>query len=222
MEKKFLIADGHTIIRKGMTVLLRDHFQNCTCIEANNGHIATRHLKEQMFDLIILEMNMADVDTLSLIDWIITNNPESKILIFSMHSPTCYGLQLYRRGIKGFLNKSCSDEEIVQAINLILNNRIYIPQDLQDMMSDMLRGKKKADNNFELLSEREFSVSQLLAQGKSYEEIAQMLSIEVSTVRTFKTRIFKKLGVNTTFEFLSLANAHYNIFYSSENHKMAL
>ncbi|PZF70988.1 response regulator transcription factor [Taibaiella soli] len=212
MEKRFLIADDHTIIRKGMTVLLRDNFQNCTCVEANNGCVVIKQLKEQTFDLIILEMNMADVDTLSLIDWINTNNPDARILIFSMHASAHYGIQLYRKGIRGFLNKSCSDDEIVQAINLILSNRIYIPQDLQDVMSDMLRGKKKTENNFELLSDREFSVSQLLAQGKNYEEIARILCIEVSTVRTFKTRIFKKLSVNTTFEFLSLANAHYNIF----------
>lgn len=212
MEKRFLIADDHTIIRKGMSLLLRDNFQNCICTEANNGCVVVKQLKDQIFDLIILEMNMADVDTLSLIDWIMTCNPDARILIFSSHAPAHYGVQLYRKGIKGFLSKSSSDDEILQAINLILNNRIYIPQDLQDLMSDVLRGKKKTENNFERLSDREFSVSQLLAQGKSYEEIAQMLSIEVSTVRTFKTRIFKKLCVHTTYEFLSLANAHYNIF----------
>jgi DNA-binding NarL/FixJ family response regulator len=201
--KKILIVDDHPVIRIGIGELICNNFPGYTYSEAEDDKECIQLVRKENFDLIILDINIPNTNILDLIDWLMIHNSESKILICTMYPYTQYGIQYYKKGVMGYINKEADKSEILRAVDLILNNRIYMSQEFQDTVSDFLTHKKEKAN-FTILSEREFAVAQCLARGMQYEDIAKALNASTSTIRTFKVRIFRKLGVKTLYDFLTL------------------
>lgn len=166
-------------------------------MEANNGEDCLRYAENQLFDLVILDVNLPGTDALSLTQQLILNNDKLRILIFSMYPSIQYAARFYKAGAKGYISKEADKSELLKAVDLLFNNRIYMEQDFQDIILNSKGDKGK-------LTEREFAVAQHLAHGMSYKEIARILCIEASSVRTHKKNIFRKLNVNTLFEFLRI------------------
>ena len=198
-----LIVDDHDVIRQSLSQIIRSEFPRAECSKAENADTCINLLKKEKFDLLILDMNLPDMDGITLTEWVMQHYPSQKILIFSMNPTGVFAKKLYQLGVKGYLNKQADMNEIIRALRTVITeDRQYVNDEFKAILAHDFLNKTPA-NPFEKLSRRELSIAQLLAQGRSFEEIAGQLHIEASTIRTYKARIFQKLEVNSLHEFLS-------------------
>lgn len=204
--KKFLLVDDHVVVRSGINGLLSEIYKPCEVFEAYNTETATEKLKERSYDLIMMDIQMPNSDSLGLMEYIHVKYPDAKVLIFSMSAENIYAKRFFKAGAKGFLSKDSSLEEIKKAINLVLNNRKYISETLAEALADGSFHDSPA-NPFDKLSHREFEIASLLLAGSTVSEISKTLSLQTSTVGTHKARIFEKLGIENILDLKELATS---------------
>src|SRR5258706_1498866 len=185
-----LIVDDHDVIRQILGLIIKAEFPEAVCSKVENAESCIALLKKEKFDLLILDMNLPDMEGISLTEWIRDRYPEQMILIFSMNPTEIFAKKLYQMGVMGYLNKQAATSEISKALRIILTDKKqYMNEEFKFILAqDFLN--KKPSNPIERLSKRELSIAQLLAQGKTNEEIVSKLNIEASTIRTYKARIF--------------------------------
>ena len=201
--KKFLIVDDHEIVRKGVKQILSELYFPCTVIEAHNEETAFQQLKEQTFQLVLLDVQLPDTNPLNLVEFIRINQPEAKVLIFSMGAENIYAKRFLKAGAMGFVSKKTGLEELKKGIDLALNNRRYI----SDTLAELLATEPNHDhlgNPFERLTAREMEIANLLINGKSVSDIGEQLHLSVSTVGTHKARLFDKLGIENLAQLIEL------------------
>ena len=205
---KILLVDDHAIVRQSLKYIIRSEFPKAVCTEAPDGDSCINQLKKEEFDLVVLDMNLPDMDGISLTEWILNRDARQMILFFSTSPTEVYAKKLYQMGIMGYLNKQANVQEIAKALRAILvEKKQYLDDEFRILLADEFLTNKSSNpiNNF---STRELSIAQLLANGKSFDEIAAQLNIESSTVRTYKARIFQKMNVTTLADFLARAKLY--------------
>lgn len=203
-----LIVDDHDVIRQSLSLIIKTEFPKAKCTKLENATACIELLKKEQFDLLILDMNLPDMDGITLTEWIMDRYPKQMILIFSMNPTGVFAKKLYQMGVMGYLNKQASMSEITKALRTILaEKKQYMNEEFKSILAQDFLNKKPA-NPVEKLSKRELIIAQLLARGKTNDEIAAQLNIESSTIRTYKARIFQKLDVNTLHEFLAKATLY--------------
>lgn len=203
-----LIVDDHDVIRQSLPLIIKADFPKAKCTTLENATACIELLKKERFDLLILDMNLPDMDGITLTEWVLDRYPQQMILIFSMNPTEVFAKRLYQMGVMGYLNKQADMPEITKALQVILNEKKrYLNEEFKAILAQDFLNKNPA-NPLEKLSKREFSIAQLLAQGKTNDEIAAALNIEKSTIRSYKTKIFQKLGVSTLHQFLSKASVY--------------
>ena len=205
---KILIVDDHDVIRQSLALTIKTEFPSADCVKAENAGACIEVLKQDQFDLVTLDLNLPDMDGLTLADWILDRYPQQMILVFSMNPTNVFAKKLYEMGVMGYLNKQATMSELTRALRMILTERKpYMDEEFKSILAaDFLQ--KKPANPLAMLSTRELSIAQLLASGKTNDQIATQLNIEPSTIRTHKTRIFQKLDVTTLHEFLAKAKLY--------------
>lgn len=201
--KKFLIVDDHEIVRKGVKQILSELYFPCTIYEAHNEESALQHLKEQAFQLVLLDVQLPDTNPLNLVEFIRISQPEAKVLIFSMGAENIYAKRFLKAGAMGFVSKKSGLEELKKGIDLALNNRRYISDALAELLATE-SDKNHLGNPFERLTAREMEIANLLINGKSVSEIGEQLHLSVSTVGTHKARLFDKLGIENLAQLIEL------------------
>jgi two-component system invasion response regulator UvrY len=205
--KKFLLVDDHVVVRSGIKILLSEIYNPAEIHEAMNGDTAVAKLKENKFDLILLDIQMPNTDTLGLMEYIHITYPDVKVLMFSMSAENIYAKRFMKAGAYGFISKESPLEEITRAINMILNGKKYISETFAEKLAeDSFSGK--SGNPFNELSPREFEIVSLLLEGKTVTDISHTLNIQTSTVGTHKARLFEKLGVNNILELKEMATTY--------------
>lgn len=202
--KRFLLVDDHVVVRSGIKTLLSDIYRPVEIHEAFDGESAIQQLKENKYDLMMLDIQMPRTDTLGLMQYIHVAYPDIKVLVFSMSAENIYAKRFIKAGAFGFVSKQAPLEEITKAINIILSNRKFISETLADkLVEDSFNGRNT--NPFNELSPREFEIVSLLLSGKTLSEISTILNIQTSTVGTHKARLFEKLDVSNILELKELA-----------------
>lgn len=205
---KILLTDDHAIVRQSLEYIIRSEFPDAICVSARDASSCVEWLKKEQFDLLILDMNLPDMDGLTLTEWILDRYPSQRILFFSTSPVAVYAKKLYHMGIMGYLNKQSPVPEIVKALRTVLiDHEQYLDEEFKSLLAhDFLN--KNPGNPLEKLSNRELSIAHLMANGKSFEEIAGQLHVEPSTIRTFKARIFQKLDASSLHDFLEKARLY--------------
>lgn len=197
--KKILIADDHSVVRMGMKFLLSNMYTRTDIQQAATFMEVMELMNQTSFDLIILDINIPGGSNLEMIDAIRKKHPNILILIFSGLDEQLYALRYLEAGANGFLSKNSSDEEHKIAIYSVLSSGKYLSRKVQDKLL-ISAFEKKPLNPFDNLSSREMQIMLLLAQGKWTKEIATILNLKLSTISTFKARIFEKLDVNNSVD----------------------
>lgn len=206
-NSKILLADDHSVVRHGISMLLRESFADLLISHADDFLKVQKLLKEQIFDLIVLDISIPEGKGIQMVEIIKQLQPNVKILIFSAHEEELYALRYLKAGADGYLNKLSSDVEFKQAFVSMITNGNYVSQTIQNqIVSNTLN--KKADNPIEALSNRELEIARLLVRGEGNLEIANNLNLQNSTVSTYKNRIFEKLGINNTVALVSLFKSY--------------
>jgi|JI8StandDraft_2_1071088.scaffolds.fasta_scaffold02797_5 DNA-binding NarL/FixJ family response regulator len=194
-----LIVDDHDIVHTGLKVSILKANIAAIITKAKNGDEALNFVRNGKYDLVILDINLPDTDTQSLMKLLINNNSKQKVLIFSMSSEEIYARRFLKLGAKGFISKSSDMEEVIKAIQVILDGQKYITQKVAELLSnDLIDGV--TERNIDDLSDREIEIMHLLIKGLGGKEISNQLNLHPSTTATYKTRLFQKLSVNNVIE----------------------
>jgi two-component system, NarL family, response regulator, fimbrial Z protein, FimZ len=194
MKGKILIADDHTVVRLGTRALLKSEYPDMEVDLAANYDAVKEKLNANTYSLILLDINMPGTTYTNMIQEIKHIQPNIRILIFSGYDQDI-ALQYIRKGAEGYLNKQCSEEELKHAVHTILNTGYYYPAELIPVL---LNNKEK--KGVQALTAREFEIFELFANGHGNLEISNMLNIQITTISTFKKKIFQKLGVSNVVE----------------------
>ncbi|HMR89237.1 MAG TPA: response regulator transcription factor [Saprospiraceae bacterium] len=196
---KILIVDDHDIVHSGLKVSITKTNIPAELTKAKNGEDAVKCIRSQQYDLIILDVNLPDTDTQSLMKLFLNSNPKQKVLVFTMSSEEVYARRFLKLGAKGFVSKTAEMDEVIKAILIILEGKKYITQKLAELLSDDLM-EGFTERSLDILTDREMEIMQLLIKGLGGKEISNQLSLHPSTTATYKARLFQKLGVNNVLE----------------------
>lgn len=207
--KNFLLVDDHPVVRNGVKYMLNEFYKTSTVDEAADEFEVIEKMRSNNYDLIFLDINIPNTNTLGLLKHILIIKPETKVLIFSMNAEMMHAKRYLDAGAMGYLSKDAPVDEINKAINLILNNRKFYSQTFVESLFSR-KGRAHDESPFEKLTEREFQIVNMFLEGKSLTEISRLLHIQPSTTGTHKTKIFEKLNVKNLVELIELANLNKN------------
>ena len=196
---KILLADDHAVVRQGVKQILAEAFANAIFGEAQNAHELLALVYKEPWDVVVLDLTMHDVSGLDLLKQIKHNHPRLPVLILSMYPEDQYAVRTLRAGAAGYLNKEGAPEELVQALQKILQGGKYISASVAD---ELVLHVKQADDRppHEQLSDREYQVLRLLASGKAVKQIAVELSLSAKTISTYRARLLGKMRMQTNAE----------------------
>lgn len=191
-----LILDDHLVVRKGVKLFLNEKFGSYMVYESENYPATLDMVNRISFDVIFLDININGVENIKMMREIKSIQPEVKILVFSSHEEKQYGLRYIQNGADGFLNKFCSEEKMELALKQLLEKGYYYSEAIKNKLATSSK-TKTSTNPLESLSNREFEIAKLLVDGEGNLEISNKLDLKMSTVSTYKNRIFEKLKVNS-------------------------
>jgi len=201
---RILIADDHTVVRKGLKQILEDQFEGILIEEVPNAETLIEAVHAAAWDVVVSDINMPGKSGLDALKEIRINFPELPVLILSMHPEEHYALRVLKSGASGYLSKDSASEELVKAVEKVLSGKKYFsPFVLEQLASNVDTDMSKSA--YELLSNREFDVMKLLASGKSVSDIAEKLQLSVTTVSTYRTRVMAKTGLKTNSDLTKYA-----------------
>lgn len=209
----FLIADDHSVVRQGVSLLIKDLFLSAKIHQVATFKDIIKVLKETKIDLLVLDINFPEGNSLNIISEVKNAQSDIKILIFSAYDEDIYALRYLNAGASGYLNKASSEEEMKQAIQSMILSGKYLTQNIKDRILDSYMSKAPI-NPLEQLSNREVEVARLLIKGYGNLEISDLLQIKKTTVSTFKNRIFEKLEIDNLAALIELFH-----LYSDDDNK---
>lgn len=207
-----LLVDDHSVVRSGLILLIKDFIPRAEIDEAYDGNSAFEKIKQENYDLVVMDVNMPNTDSAGIFNSILSIKPQTKIIIFSMNEEDLYAKRYLKMGAMGYLRKDASGTEIKKAILSVLNNKKYVSPELSEILIADLQNKNQVENPFDKLSPREFEMVQHLSRGESIAQISQTFNLQKSTVGTHKARIFEKLQCSNVIELNKLAEIHNVIF----------
>lgn len=203
MSITILLADDHAILRQGLRRILEGYPEFSVVAEAASGLQAVELAREHQPDVAIVDIGMAGLNGIEATAQIRRRAPRTAVLILSMHNDERYISRALRAGACGYLLKDSVEEDLVQAIQAARQGRqFFSPQvvRLLEIRQVWIPAGKKVEDRYELLTERERQVYQLLAEGQSNKDIASLLGLSLHTVETHRTRIMEKLDVHSAAE----------------------
>lgn len=205
MQKEILIVDDHLVVRTGVSIILEEKIKHISITTSEDFNQTLKILKEKKFDLIILDINIPGGRNTAMIEEIRNIQEDVKILIFSVYEEETHACPYIIAGANGYLNKLSDKKKLCSAIDSILKTGNYLTPDI---IKELVKAStnKESINPLDKLSKREREISELLVHGDGNIEIANKLSIQLTTVSTHKNKIFNKLNIKNIVELISLFN----------------
>ena len=207
MSIKILLADDHKIIRDGLRSLIEKCPEMEVVGEADNGRMTIQLARELEPDVVIMDISMPDLNGIDATHQIIADVPGIKVIALSMHSDKRFVVGMFKAGASGYLLKDCAFNELVQAIDIVLSGQTFLsPKIATVMIKNYVPQFSTGDASaFSVLTTREREVLQLLAEGKSTQQIASELYISVKTVETHRQKIMAKLDIHNLADLIKFA-----------------
>ena len=197
--KKILIVDDHEVVREGVKKILNEQPSAATFGEASTAPEVIRLVREQDWDVVVLDLSVGDRGGLEILKELKQIRPRLPVLILSMHSEEQYARRAFKAGAAGYITKGSPREELVKAINKVIEGGVYISPALAERLAiDLGSDTERAPH--EALSDREFEVMRLIASGKTVGEIAGMLNLSDSTISTYRARVLEKMRMKNNAE----------------------
>jgi DNA-binding NarL/FixJ family response regulator len=201
-QAKIFIVDDHPLVRHGMHQLIEGEPELAVCGEAASVLETLHLLTDTMPDLAIIDLSLPDGNGLELVKHLLARFPELPILISSMHDEGMFAERALKLGAKGYITKSATGDEVLDAVKRILNGGQYISKQLsQQLASNHNNGQPLAEQSpVSLLSNRELEIFELIGQGLNTGGIAHNLNLSIKTIESHRANIKKKLGIDTAGE----------------------
>lgn len=198
MSITIFLADDHTIVRDGLRFLLEAQSDFRVIGDAADGREAIRQITQLRPNVAILDIAMPELNGLETARQIRELCPVTQVIILSMYATTTHIFQAIQAGVRGYLLKAAAGVEVVNAVRSVQAGRRYLTQKILDRVIDECMGQREAGESYNplaLLSPREREVLQLVVEGKSSVEIAEILSLSPKTIETYRSTLMRKLGI---------------------------
>ena len=205
---KILLADDHGVVRKGLRFLLERQADMEVVGEAKDGREAVRLAEELNPTIVIMDIAMPLLNGIDATAQIIKRNPGIGVIILSMHADEGYLVRILTAGAKGYLLKDSAETDVVRAVQSVAQGKpSFSPQIAQALLEDYMRQlqQRGLEDSYDLLTEREKEILQLLAEGKSNKEVATILRLSVYTVETHRANLMQRLNLHSTAEIVLYA-----------------
>ena len=204
---KILIADDHTMFREGLKHILAEYPDVVVTDEANNGQEVLDKIWKNDYDMVLLDITMPGMTGLEALKQLKNDRPKLPVLILSMHPEEQYAIRVLRAGASGYLTKESAPDELITAIRKISQGRKYITPSLAERLASEFETDSEKPLH-DILSDREYQVLRMIAEGKTGKHIAKELSLSIKTVSTYRTRIMEKMNMKTNAEVMHYVIKH--------------
>jgi two-component system invasion response regulator UvrY len=198
-----LLVDDHAVVRMGFKMLLESDADIKVVAEADSGENGVKMYMEHKPDVVVMDITMPGIGGLEATDRIMAKDSSARILVLSAHEDSVHPKRVLNAGAMGYLTKRSAAEELIKAIRMVANRKMYLEASIaQQMAIQQLNGEK---NPVDVLSDREFEVFMALAKGETTNQIAEILSLSPRTVGTHLYNIKQKLNAGNSAEIALIA-----------------
>jgi len=204
---RVLIADDHTVVRRGLRQILLEGFPTARIEEVPDAEELIKRVMQAEWDVVISDLSMPGRSGLEALQQIKQLQPKLPVLILSIHPEEQYAIRVLKAGASGYLSKDSAPDELVNAVQRVLLGKKYITDTIAEKLASVL-DQDSNKSPHEYLSDREFSVLKMLASGKSVSEIAESLFLSVTTVSTYRSRIMMKMNMKSNADLTLYAVEH--------------
>ncbi len=199
-----LIGDDHSVVRRGLKNIIEEAYPSATIVEAIDGTDVLQKLQKQKFNVVISDISMPHKSGLEIVKLIKDQYPKLPVIMLSVHSPEHYAVRCLKAGASSYLTKESAPEELVKAMEHVLNGRKYITPEVADLLIEF-HGDEMDAFPHKSLSNREFEVFKLIAEGKKISDIGEQLFLSINTISTYRTRILEKMHMSSNAELTKYA-----------------
>lgn len=196
---RVLVVDDHAIVRQGLRRILEEAAGVSFGGEAANGVEALKMMRTEKWDVVLLDISMPEKNGIDTLKQIMDGNKAARVLILSMYPEDQYAVRLMKAGASGYLTKETAPEQLIEAIRTVVAGKKYISRTLAELLL-LECGSDSGKSLHALLSNREYQVLRLIGSGKKVSEIAEMLSLSVKTISTYRTHILDKMKLRNNAE----------------------
>jgi two-component system, NarL family, response regulator NreC len=208
---RVLVADDHAIVREGLGIMLGNQPDMEVVGLATNGREAIRMVDQYQPDVAVMDISMPELNGIEAIQQMLPSHPRMKVIVLSIHETKPYVYRALKAGAKGYLIKETAGLEVVDAVREVYQGERYLSQRIADLLTDIsFRSLENSGETspLEQLSPREREILQLVAEGKTSQEIGERLSISSKTVDTYRSRLMHKIGVEDVAGLVKFAIQH--------------
>lgn len=205
--KRIIVADDHSFVRVGLIQILKDEYPLAEIKEVGDGESLVKEVMQQEWDLVISDLDMPGRSGLEALEQIKLIKPALPVIILSIYSEDLYAVRALKVGAAGYLNKNAAPYELIKAVERVSMGRKYITPELAEKLLEF----GDTDKPHEKLTNREFEIFKMLAAGKTISQIAETLSLALTTVSTHRSHILEKLGLGNNAELTRYAIANHII-----------
>ncbi len=205
-KTRVLLADDHTVVRQGLRRILESESDVEIVAEVGDGRAALSAAQRLHPEVVVMDISLPGLNGIDVTRQLLKARPETKVLILSMHADPAYITQSLRAGAKGYLLKDADDQDLVKAVAALAAGSSYFSPAVSKVLLDgYLHQRPAKGDDTAILSDREREVLQLIAEGKSNKEVAQILDVAVSTIESHRKHIMEKLGLHNTADVVRFA-----------------
>jgi RNA polymerase sigma factor (sigma-70 family) len=211
LKIRVLVADDHAIIREGLRVMLGNQPDMEVIGTASNGNETIQFVDQNEPDVVVIDISMPELNGIETISRMLPDHPNIKIIVLSIHETKPYVYRTLKAGARGYLIKETAGLEVVDAVRAVQRGERYLSQRIADLLTDI--SFRQLETSMEVspldaLSPREREILQLVAEGRTSQEIGERLSISSKTVDTYRSRLMHKIGVGDVAGLVKFAIQH--------------
>jgi len=205
---RILLADDHTVVRKGLRLLLESHPDLEVIADAADGRETVALAEQHTPDVVVMDVAMPALNGIEAARQICAKLPHTAIVFLSMHSDEGYVLKALKAGARAYLLKDSAEQDLISAVKAVTEGKAFFSPAISKMLvEDYMRQmqERAVEDSYDLLTTREREILQLLAEGKSNKEVANVLNLSLYTIETHRSNIFQKLNLHSTAELILYA-----------------
>jgi two-component system invasion response regulator UvrY len=203
---RFLLADDHAVVRRGVREMLREEYPSALFGEAATAQEALELAWREPWDLVVLDISMPGRSGLDILRDLKEARPRAAILVQSMHAEDQFARRVLKAGAAGYITKDSMPRELLRAVQKALGGGRYVSEALAEKLAGAVAAPQEEAH--ERLSDREFQVCRMLSRGMAVKEISAELALSVKTISTYRSRVLEKLGLHSNVELAQYAHAN--------------
>lgn len=202
---RVVLADDHEMVREALARILEESGRIRIVAQASDGSQTLVAVRTTQPDVVVLDYSMPKQDAPALIEKLLREFPDVKILVLTVHENVHYAVRVLEAGAHGYLIKRAAVDELVEGIDTVYQGRIYVSARVSQEVLRHLRQPKRERLGLESLSQREFDLLRMLGAGKTLQQCAGQMKVSTSTASTYRARIMDKLNLSSTAELIRFA-----------------